>query len=182
MHSIIAAIIEAFEQKGSDRYGAESVTQLQHALQCGQLARQDGANAALVTAALLHDIGHILGDHQLPHGDQQDLDDHHEARGYQFLKDHFTAAVAEPVRLHVLAKRYLCTTRPDYEQQLSPTSRKSYHDQGGKMSADEQLRFESEPYFHQALSLRRWDDAAKDPFAFTPALDEFIFDMQQSLI
>ncbi|MCY7305685.1 MAG: HD domain-containing protein [Rhodoferax sp.] len=44
---------------GAARYGAEKVTQLQHALQCAQLAEKSGADPALLLAALLHDLGHM---------------------------------------------------------------------------------------------------------------------------
>jgi gamma-butyrobetaine dioxygenase len=38
----------------------------------------------------------------------------------------------------------------------------------------EQVRaFEAEPHFAEAVALRRWDDAAKDPTAATPPLDHF---------
>jgi hypothetical protein len=46
------------ETRGQDRYD-ESVSQLEHALQAAALARVEGAPAALVVAALLHDVGHL---------------------------------------------------------------------------------------------------------------------------
>ena len=45
---------------GSDLYGGEAVTQTQHALQCTTLAEEKSAEAELITASLLHDIGHLL--------------------------------------------------------------------------------------------------------------------------
>jgi predicted HD phosphohydrolase len=45
-------------------------------------------------------------------------------------------SVADPVRLHVAAKRYLCTIDLTYKARLSPTSLKSYLDQGGPMDAN----------------------------------------------
>ena len=88
--------------------------------------------------------------------------------------EHFGSRVADPVLLHVTAKRYLCTKHPEYEASLSPTSRRSYHDQGGRMSEKEVKLFESEPYFLEALRLRKWDDTAKDSDATTPELQTFL--------
>lgn len=173
MQPIIEKIYRAFEEKGAAQYGEESVTQMQHALQCGQCAIDDGADAKLVTAALLHDIGHILGDEHLPESCDDNLDDKHEAKGYDFLLKHFGNEVADPVRLHVVAKRYLCTQNPDYQNQLSPTSLKSFFDQGGPMSERERHQFESEPYFENAVRLRHWDDIAKDRDKTTMQLREF---------
>ncbi len=47
-----------FEQYGSLAYSGEPVTQLEHALQSGALAEEEGADDDLVTAAFLHDLGH----------------------------------------------------------------------------------------------------------------------------
>ena len=181
MTSIVDRIVEVFAQRGSQRYGEESVTQMQHALQSGQLAVTSGAGPQLVAAALLHDIGHLLVSDELTSGCEGNLDDSHEAVAYDFLLTHFGSVVADPVRLHVLAKRYLCSTDPRYEKRLSPTSRKSYYDQGGAMDAQEIASFEAESGFHDALKLRRWDDAAKDRSAQPPELADFIPYLEASL-
>lgn len=173
MNDLIERITLAFEARGDLAYGSEAVTQRQHALQSAALAVEEGAAAPLVVAALLHDIGHILDTSELPKDDGQNLDDAHEERAYAWLLDHFGPRVADPVRLHVAAKRYLCTVDPGYAAKLSPTSYKSYLDQGGVMNPDERAAFEAEPHFKDALSLRRWDDLAKDPGRSTPPLAEF---------
>lgn len=182
MNPIVRQIIEVFESRGSESYGTEAVTQLQHALQCADLAKESGANDSLIAAAVLHDIGHILQSTPLPTSGDQDYDDQHESVGYQFLREHFGDAVADPVRLHVAAKRYLCTTDRDYEKQLSPTSLKSYHDQGGMMSAEEIAAFEAEPYYREAVRLRYWDDIAKDPDAITAEIEDFMPQLNTALI
>lgn len=181
MDPTVATIVEAFERRGSGRYGSEGVTQLQHALQCAALARSEGAEPTLVAAALLHDVGHILGEAEMPTSDAESYDDRHEATGYRFLNERFGDAVADPVRLHVLAKRYLCTVDPAYESHLSPTSLKSYRDQGGKLSPHELQAFEAEPQFGPAVRLRRWDDAAKDAAADPGALADYLPDVEASL-
>jgi predicted HD phosphohydrolase len=55
-------IAALFAARGDRMYSGEPVTQLQHALQCGQLAEQDGASDELVVAAFLHDLGHLIND------------------------------------------------------------------------------------------------------------------------
>ena len=181
MNPVIPTIIQVFETRGTEAYGSEAVNQLEHALQCASLAVESGATAPLVTAALLHDIGHILGEEQLPADDHTDLDDRHEERAHPWLLEHFGPAVADPVRLHVAAKRYLCTVDPDYVSTLSPTSLKSYHDQGGNMSDVERSNFEAEPHFREAVTLRRWDDIAKAPGLETPAVTFFVPYLEKSL-
>lgn len=174
MNPILRTIIDIFEQRGNEAYGAEPVTQLQHALQCASLAQQEGGDDDLVAAALLHDIGHILEGTSLPEGMSGNFDDSHEEKAFVWLKSHFGDRVADPIRLHVAAKRYLCTVDPSYQQNLSPVSLKSFHDQGGVMNSAECSAFESEPFFEEALRLRRWDDAAKDPNCPTADLNSYL--------
>ena len=51
-----------FARHGANQYSGEPVTQLEHALQTAYLAERAGADDALVTACLLHDLGHMLND------------------------------------------------------------------------------------------------------------------------
>ena len=174
MSSVAATIQQVFEERGENQYGSEAVSQLEHALQCGTLAEKAGASRSLVVAAFVHDIGHILDDAPMIEDSEENLDDKHEYRGNAWLREHFGSEVADPVRLHVIAKRYLCTVDPEYIKSLSPTSLKSFHDQGGVMDEGERQRFEEEPYLKEALALRRWDDAAKIPKHPTPSLQHFL--------
>lgn len=168
----IAHIRATFERHGRMIYG-ERVNQIQHALQCGQLAERAGASAALITAALLHDIGHML--HRDPAGAlATDTDDHHERLGAKYLGRWFVAEVAAPVALHVEAKRYLCARVPGYLESLSPVSLKTLGLQGGPMTAQEADAFEALPGFADAVALRRWDEAGKHPCLDTPDLDHFL--------
>lgn len=182
MNPVIDRILHTFDVRGDLAYGSEAVTQRQHALQSATLAEAGGATPELITAALLHDIGHILDADELPHSDDEDLDDAHERRAYEWLLRYYGPRVADPVRLHVAAKRYLCTVEPAYEAQLSPTSHKSYLDQGGQMDAAEKSSFESEPHFQEALRLRRWDDLAKDPQLETKPIEHFRSVLEHALL
>jgi phosphonate degradation associated HDIG domain protein len=170
--SVVETICELFATRGHDAYIGEPVSQLEHALQSAHHAQQAGAADALVVAALLHDVGHLI--HKRPeycadHG----IDDQHEALGQAFLSRHCGPEVSEPVRLHVAAKRYLCATEADYLNQLSPASQKSLALQGGPFTADEVRQFERLPFYRDALALRRWDDLAKVPGMAVPGLDHY---------
>ena len=111
-------------------------------------------------AALVHDIGHLLP------GSRDD----HEVIGNQWLRSRFGPAVTEPVRLHVDAKRYLCSVDPDYFTKLSAASMQSLKVQGGPYSKPEVSAFGTNEWFQDAVALRRWDDAAKTPGLVVPGL------------
>lgn len=175
----VQQILTLFEERGDSDYGGEAVSQREHALQCAALAEQDGQPAALIAAALLHDIGHLL--HDLP-ADAPDtgIDDHHENSGQRFLERCFGPDVTEPVRLHVAAKRYLCAVDPQYHEGLSGPSQVSLQLQGGPMNAEEVREFEAGAFARQAVRLRRWDDQAKVPGLTVPDLDHFARYLQES--
>ena len=163
---------DLFDDRGTLAYG-EAVNQIEHALQCGTLAEQDGASPALTLAACLHDIGHML------HRDAaaavaQGNDDAHEVMGAKYLARVFGPEVSEPVRLHVAAKRYLCAREAGYLEQLSPLSRRTLEIQGGPMSADEASAFESEYHAQDAVRLRCWDDLSKQPGMVTLPFQHFM--------
>lgn len=164
-------ILGLFEDRGSEMYGGEPVTQTQHALQSAQFAVSQGADSQLITAALLHDVGHLLT--TLPEDCADDgIDDQHELIAAKWLSNLFGKRVSEPIRLHVAAKRYRCTTDSEYYDSLSDASKKSFVLQGGLMSEVEIKEFESSPYCQDAIRLRNWDDEAKDPNAKTLNLRE----------
>jgi [1-hydroxy-2-(trimethylamino)ethyl]phosphonate dioxygenase len=169
-----AALIKSlFERNGSSLYGGESVTQLEHALQAALLAEIEGADPALIVAALLHDVGHLLHDLSADAPDVG-VDDVHEQLAYDWLRDYFGPEVTEPVRMHVDAKRYLCAVDPQYEVSLSPPSQQSLLLQGGRYSEAGVKEFERRPYFAEGIRLRRWDDRAKVPSLEAPSLDHFL--------
>ncbi len=161
-----------FEARGSAWYGGEAVSQLEHALQAATFAERESAPPALIVAALLHDVGHLL--HDLPENAAHNgIDDRHEALATAWLSRRFGPDVAEPAGMHVAAKRYLCAVDADYMARLSPASQQSLRVQGGPMSDDEVSEFENSPFFADAVRLRRWDDAAKIAGLETPPLDHF---------
>ena len=150
----------------------ESVSALDHALQCAQLAEDARAEAPLVVAALLHDVGHFVAIDDI--GETDTADDVHELRGVAVLVRDFPPAVVEPIRLHVAAKRYLTAIEPAYARGLSPASVHSLAQQGGPYRGAEIARFEAQPFAEDAVRLRRWDDLAKRPDRSTPSLDYYL--------
>lgn len=171
--SLIAEILELFSRRGREMYSGEPVTQTEHALQTAWQAEQQGANAALITASLLHDVGHLLHDLGEDCADAG-VDDKHEALGADWLATHFGPDVVEPVRLHVAAKRYRCSVDPAYHARLSDASRLSLRLQGGPFTPEQARKFEEHPYFDAAVRLRLWDEAAKVPGLPTPSVSHFM--------
>lgn len=168
----VEVVLQLFRRRGDSQYGNEAVSQEEHGLQTASLAVRDGADAALITAALLHDIGHLL--HDLPaDAPDEGIDDRHEVNGGRWLAARFGPSVTEPVRLHVAAKRYLCSVDSAYTATLSTPSLTSLQLQGGPMSSDEATAFELSPHYHAAVQLRRWDDQAKVPSLPTQPLEYF---------
>jgi gamma-butyrobetaine dioxygenase len=136
----------------------------EHSLQAAAAAEAEGRPPTLVVAALLHDVGWLLHTGPRPH----------EERGAAFLaRQGFGPEVTEPVRLHVQAKRYLCTIDPDYRSRLSPESRRTLGPQGGLLDEEAREAFATHPFSADALALRRYDDQAKVPGAATPDLEHF---------
>lgn len=152
----VDVLLDLVESMADHSYG-EHITMAEHSLQAAANASAAEAGAELVAAALLHDLGHMLG----PAGDW-DLPSHAEA-GADFLQALLPASVVEPIRLHVDAKRYLVATDAAYSGSLSEASRQSLALQGGAFSVDEAAGFEREPFAAQAVALRRFDDSAKSP-------------------
>jgi phosphonate degradation associated HDIG domain protein len=162
--SSLADVLGLYVTFGAERYD-EAVGQLDHALQTAALASADGADDALVVAALLHDVGHLLDLRARADAGRPErgpaVDRHHEDVGAAWLRPLFPPAVTRPIALHVRAKRYLCAVEPTYRTALSAGSTASLERQGGPMSPAEVRAFEAAPGWRDAVRLRRWDDAGK---------------------
>ena len=168
-----------FAAKGARMYDGEPVTQLQHALQSAWLAEKSGADVALIVAALLHDLGHMVND-QGETPTLRGINDRHEFVALPFLRGLFDDAVLQPIRLHVDAKRYLCSrgdgtiNGAQYWANLSADSKRSLELQGGIFSDSEAQHFISQPHAKGAVDVRLWDDAAKIADAQTPPLAHYL--------
>jgi len=157
----VSEIEALYSRWGTNKYD-EQISQIEHAVQCAEFARQAEADDELIVATLLHDIGHLL---ELERRDGNAVlteNDEHESSGAAYLARHFSSAVTAPIALHVEAKRFLCTTEETYFAQLSPASVRSLELQGGKMSSDEVERFAKHPARERAVALRRWDELGKE--------------------
>lgn len=169
-------------QRGSRQYGLEAISQLEHALQCAQLARDAGESGEMVIACLLHDLGHLLAAESagtVEHDTRQD--DLHQYKVLPFLRGVLLDAVLEPIRLHVEAKRYLCQAEPGYFETLSPASVHSLEQQGGVYSDVQAKAFLHLPHAQDAIRLRRYDDGAKVPGKLVPPLEAYTDLLRQHL-
>ena len=86
----------------------------------------------------------------------------HEEKGYNYLKKMgFNNNICEFVRNHIKTKRYLITKNPEYYNNLSSASKKTFEYQGGKLSSNELHEFEKDKLFKYHLKIREFDDKAK---------------------
>ena len=173
-------IAALFGQSGHDAYYGEPVTQLEHALQCAQLAEQAVADDETVAAAFLHDIGHLLPPELVDIESTTGYMDgygtvDHEKLGADYLRAMgFSEKVAQLIEHHVNAKRYLVFKNPAYFARLSEASLKTLEFQGGPMAAEEADAFATNPYFKGILLLRTWDEQAKIPGLPTPGMAHYL--------
>jgi phosphonate degradation associated HDIG domain protein len=163
VNEIIDDIFSLYMLHGDEDYIGEPVSQLEHMLQAGELARLAGADEEEIMAAFFHDIGHLLE----AEGVTVSMDGFgvasHEYIGAEFIRlKGFSERIALLVGSHVEAKRYLTLRRPGYYDKLSPASRHTLEYQGGKMSEQEAAEFEKDPLFESKVRMRLWDDAAKE--------------------
>ncbi len=109
MTVIVDKLFRILGEAGAQRYGDENVSQLQHALQCAMLAERENAPAALVVAALLHDIGHLV-DKIADGAARREIDRRHERIGSGYSptgganrRPRFCAGSAGAVSVHLQA-------------------------------------------------------------------------------
>ena len=147
--------------------GDEEVDELSHALQSATQAIFAKAGPELLVAAFLHDVG------RSPAVSALFPDIPHQLAGAEWLAPRTSDKVAWLVSAHVPAKVFLVENDPEYLARLSPESVLSLGRQKGSAVADHGLdRWAANPWWPEALELRRWDDAAKVPGAETAGLDE----------
>ena len=177
--AFLVELAKLFASLGGLRYG-EDVSQLEHALQTAHHAKVDGAPRALVAAALLHDVGHMMqkaGEDAADRG----IDTRHEHISAGYLARAFGPEVTEPVRLHVAAKRYRVAVEARYLEHLSAASLQSLALQGGPMSRGEIETFLADPAAQAALRLRGYDEAGKAPEAEVASFETY-HDLLRDLI
>lgn len=176
-------VVDLLQRRGHQQYGMEAISQLEHALQCADMAQQAGETPETIVAALLHDMGHLLAaerDGQSEHDTSKD--DLHQYIALPFLRTLFPDAVLEPIRLHVDAKRYLCLMDSGYWAELSPASKHSLEQQGGVFSEQQAEVFMQQNFAAEAVRLRRYDDLAKVPAKVVPDLSHYAVYLQQVVL
>ena len=156
--NIIDKIISNFINNKS-LYIGEKITISEHMIQSAMMAEKSKSKDNLVCSCLLHDYGHFILD------DPDELvkknqDGKHEDIGYEYLKNFFKKEVVEPIKYHVLAKRYLARNKKYYNR-LSGASITSLNLQGGLLNSKEAKLFEEEKFFKESIKLRKFDEAAK---------------------
>ena len=177
--NVIEKIIDKF-QNNKSLYIGEKVTIAEHMIQSAMMAEKTKSKDTLICSCLLHDYGHFILD------DPDELvrekkDGKHEDVGYEYLKKYFKEEIVEPIKNHVLAKRYLARDQK-YFNLLSPASITSLKLQGGLMSDDEAQIFEKNKYFKDSIKLRRFDEAAKNEGVKIKDIIEYKSLLQASLI
>ena len=177
--NVIEKIIDKF-QNNKSLYIGEKVTIAEHMIQSAMIAEKTKSKDTLICSCLLHDYGHFILD------DPDELvrkkkDGKHEDVGYEYLKKYFKEEIVEPIKNHVLAKRYLARDQK-YFNLLSPASITSLKLQGGLMSDDEAQTFEKNKYFKDSIKLRRFDEAAKNEGVKIKDIIEYKSLLQDSLI
>ena len=141
MH-ILDKIISNFKNNKS-LYIGEKITISEHMIQSAMLAEKAKSKDLLVCSCLLHDYGHFIIE------DPDELvknnkDGNHETIGYEYLKNFFKKEVVEPIKYHVLAKRYLARNKRYYNH-LSNASKVSLKLQGGVLKKKQSDEFEKMP-------------------------------------
>ena len=169
MH-ILDKIISNFKNNKS-LYIGEKITIPEHMIQSAMLAEKAKSNDTLVCSCLLHDYGHFI----IENPDElvkNDKDGNHESIGYEYLKNFFKKEIVEPIKYHVLAKRYLARNKK-YFNLLSEASKISLKLQGGILNQKESKEFEKKEYFKNSILLRKFDEAAKKINIKIKSIDEY---------
>ena len=156
--NIIDKIISNFTNNKS-LYIGEKVTISEHMIQTAMIAEKSKSSNNLICSCLLHDYGHFI----LDDPDKlirKKIDGKHEDIGYEYLKKFFKKEIVEPIKYHVLAKRYLARGKK-YFNSLSEASKISLKLQGGALNKKESKEFEKKNFFKQTIKLRKFDEVAK---------------------
>ena len=156
---VVDKIISNFVNNKS-LYIGEKVTMSEHMIQTAMLAEKAKCSDDLICSCLLHDYGHFI----LENPDELvkiNVDGQHENIGYEYLKIFFKKKLIDPIKYHVLAKRYLANDKK-YFDLLSEASKTSLKLQGGTLNPEECNKFEAQEYFKASILLRKFDEAAKN--------------------
>ena len=168
--NILDKIISNFKNNKS-LYIGEKLTISEHMIQSAMLAEKAKCNDDLICSCLLHDYGHFLiesPDNLV----RNNKDGEHESIGYEYLKKFFNKEIVEPIKYHVLAKRYL-VRKKKYFNLLSKASKISLKLQGGALNDQESKEFKKKKYFKNSVLVRKFDEAAKKTNIKIKSIDSY---------
>lgn len=163
---LVDVVLDLMAATAEETYG-ERLSMLDHALQSAAGAAADGVGDEMVLACLLHDLGHILGragDWGLPG---------HAEVGARALQPLLDRAIVEPIRDHVMAKRYRVAVEPSYHDHLSKASQMSLAEQGGPLCSADAEAFAAGAFAAEAMRLRAYDDDGKVDGLVIPPLETY---------
>lgn len=163
-------------------YIGEPISQLEHALQAAYFAQSAGKNQLEILAALLHDIGHLVGQEAIDSSTDLGVKNHEEVGANFLAQMGLPRLVCDLVHSHVQAKRYLVYKNARYRAKLSQASLQTLLHQGGPMSDSEALIFEADPWFRAKIALRNYDEKAKVVGLTVPKLASYIPLLNRHLI
>ncbi len=178
---VIDYIINLYKTEGKTLYD-KKITQLEHAFQTVEIAKQNDKNEKFHLCCFLHDIGHLLLKENNNNSDFLNKDLHHELIGYRFLNNFFDSSITKPILLHVEAKRYLCSINKKYYNSLSEASKTSFKLQGGYMSNDEITQFCKNTNYEYAVKLREIEDISKNTKLKNMNFDYIIYLLNKYII
>ena len=176
---ILDKIISNFKNNKS-LYIGEKLTMSEHMIQSAMLAEKAKCNNNLVCSCLLHDYGHFIiedPDYLV----KNNKDGEHESLGYEYLKKFFNKEIVEPIKYHVLAKRYLARDNK-YFNLLSEASKMSLKLQGGVLNDKESKKFIKKKYFKNSILVRKFDEAAKKTNIKMKSIDNYKSLLKSKLI
>ena len=169
---LLREVNRLYNKHGSGDYIGEKISQREHVVQAALLAEKhfsenaccDDLKNEVVLAALYHDVGNML---EFEYPGKYELTENlgilnHEKHGADYLKKYgANDVICELVIGHVYTKRYLISKNRDYFYELSDASKRTFEYQGGLLTPQEMIIYESNPLFPLHLKMREWDDKAK---------------------
>jgi len=174
----VSIVFNLLERKGREDYIGEDISQIDHMIQSGMLARSMYNSLTFphynefITANLLHDIGNLLDIPSMKFENENIGALNHEIEGSNYLRKlGFSELVCELVQNHVNAKRYLISRSKEYK--LSAASEQTLTLQGGLMSTEEIKEFETSPHKQMFLNMREIDELAKRTDIISDSLESF---------
>ena len=184
--SVYNHIAQSYQTAAKTQYGEEAVTELEHSLQCAELADQAAADEELVLACLLHDVARFA----VPQDDVSDTLQkakvHNAAKGHgvkaaELMDGFLPERSLFFIQHHAEAKQYLCQTHPGYKDKLSSASIKTLQVQSQDTDQQKLDELAAHPWWPDAVRLRVWDDAAKVKGKQTRSLNYWLDRLNQFL-